>query len=293
MAKIKRIEVGIGVFAHNEEQNIEKAITSIQNSKTDLVYLKKIIVVSSGSFDRTNQLVRQKMAHDNRILLLDEAERHGKSAAVNIFLEQATEPVVVTMSADIKLAPRALEEIVRPFLNPDVGMVGAHPIPLQTKKSFIGKEVKLLWELHHRVSLLAPKCGEMVAFRNIIRQISPNSAVDEATIEVLLKMLGYSVVYAPLAVVYNKGPRNIQEFIIQRRRVQAGHQWVFNTYNYKVSTIMPTHLIQVVLTMVIRQPGLLWSLLCLVGMEIIAELLGWVDFYVLGRNPHTWSMIKR
>jgi poly-beta-1,6-N-acetyl-D-glucosamine synthase len=289
----KRIKVAVGIFAHNEEQNIEKAIASVQASQTEIVNLSQMVVVSSGSFDRTNQIVRKLGLKDKRLKFFDEAERHGKSAAINLFLEHTEADVLVTMSADLKLSPTALEEIVRPFLNPDVGMAGAHPVPMNTGHSSIGKEVKLLWELHHLVSLLNPKCGEMVAFRNVIRKIPHESAVDEATIEVLLRMLGYSVVYAPRAIVYNKGPRTFEEFLIQRRRVQAGHQWVFTNYNYRVSTMVPTNLIKVVLTMLVNNPEKLRPLIRLMGIEVTAQVLGWVDFYVLGRNPYTWDMIKR
>jgi poly-beta-1,6-N-acetyl-D-glucosamine synthase len=288
-----KLKVTVGVFAHNEEQNIEKAINSVLESKVELVQIEAIIVVSSGSFDQTNQIVRRLMKQDSRVKLFDEAERQGKSAAINIFLLNAKSPFLVTMSADLKLSLKALEEICRPFLNLDIGMVGAHPIPMNTQYSGIGAEIKLLWELHHQISLRSPKCGEMVAFRNVIRQIPPHSAVDEATIEVLLRMMGYSVVYAPLAIVYNKGPRSLGEFMIQRRRVQAGHQWVLNTYNYKVSTMMPANLFQVVMDLLISKPKLIGPLIRLLAMEITAQTLGWIDYYILGRNPFTWRMIKR
>ncbi len=283
----------IGIFAHNEEQNIEKAIKSVQASKLDMAVIKQIIVVSSGSLDRTNHLVRQMMKKDNRIKLFEEAERRGKSAAINIFLEQTKSPIVITMSADLKVSKNAIEEIAKPFLNEEIGMVGAHPVPSFSRKGEIDAEIELLWELHHQVALISPKCGEMVAFRNIIRQIPHNSAVDEATIEVLLRMIGYSVSYAPLAIVHNRGPKTLNEFILQRRRVQAGHQWVFTTYNYKVSTMVMSNLLVVVLRMVVNKPTLLAPMIKLIFMEALAQILGWVDFYILGRNPFTWKMISR
>jgi len=293
MKRFIRINLDIGIFAHNEEQNIEKAIKSVQASKLDMAVIKQIIVVSSGSLDRTNHLVRQMMKKDNRIKLFEEAERRGKSAAINIFLEQTKSPIVITMSADLKVSKNAIEEIAKPFLNEEIGMVGAHPVPSFSRKGEIDAEIELLWELHHQVALISPKCGEMVAFRNIIRQIPHNSAVDEATIEVLLRMIGYSVSYAPLAIVHNRGPKTLNEFILQRRRVQAGHQWVFTTYNYKVSTMVMSNLLVVVLRMVVNKPTLLAPMIKLILMEALAQILGWVDFYILGRNPFTWKMISR
>lgn len=294
MSRGKRtIQLSLGVFAHNEEHNIEKALNSIQKSRLDTVRVKQIIVVSSGSIDRTNKIVRKLAEKDSRIVLFEEARRKGKSAAINLFIHQATAPVVVTMSADLRLAKDALEEMGQLFLHDEVGMVGGHPIPTNTRFSEIGAEVKLLWELHHEISLIRPKCGELVGFRNVIREIPHDSAVDEATIEVLLTLLGYEVIYAPQAIVYNKGPLTRREFLIQRRRVQAGHQWVSQKYNYRVVTQEPNHLAQVVMAHMVRDPKRIWPLLRLVGLEVVSRILGWIDYHIFGENPYLWQMIRR
>lgn len=287
------LPVAIGVFAHNEETNIGPVLTSILKSKLKAVQIKQIMVVSSGSYDRTNRRVKLFMKRDKRIKLIDEAERYGKSAAINTFLMAVSSPVVVTMSADLVLQSQALEEICLPFTNPAVGMVGAHPVPRDTDKSSLRKEIELLWELHHQVSLGQPKCGEMVAFRNIIRKIPLSSAVDEATIEVLLRLLGYSVIYAPRSIVFNRGPRTVREYLIQRRRVQAGHLWVSTTYNYKVSTMNVGNILGAVLAILKANPFKVWPMARLVGLEVVAWVLGWIDYYLLGKNPFKWEMIKR
>jgi poly-beta-1,6-N-acetyl-D-glucosamine synthase len=287
------LTVDIGVFASNEEANIEVALSSILASTFNSVRVRKIIVVSSGSFDHTNKLVRSMMLKDKRIVLIDEAERKGKASAINLFIRHSKASILITMSADLTVSKRAIEEICLPFFTKEVGMVGARPVPRNVAHNPLGKEVKLLWELHHEISLIQPKCGELVAFRNVIREIPLNSAVDEATIEVLLKLIGYSVVYAPKAVVYNKGPRSIKEFLLQRRRVFTGHEWVFDKYQYKVVTMMPSKLIQVFLSKVAQEPSLLVPLVRLVFLEILSRTLGWVDYHVLGKNPYVWQMISR
>lgn len=290
---MKKIAVSVGVFAHNEEKNIEKLLESLERQQLDMVEIAEVIVVSSGSFDRTNTIVRKWERKNPKIRLHEEVTRRGKSAAINEFLEQAASEIVVTISSDLLLSETAIEEIGNVFYNEDVGMVGGHPKPLITETSSVGDEIELLWELHHLVSLIKPKCGEMVAFRNIIRQIPHDSAVDEATIEVLLTMIGYEVVYAPRAVVYNHGPQSFLEFLQQRRRVFTGHQWVSEKYNYQVSTMQVLPIIHVVTGLLVREPTKMWPLIRLVGMEVAARVLGWVDYYVFGKNPYVWKMISR
>ena len=187
--KDKKISVAIGIFAHNEEKNLKKLLDNISEQQTDVAVIKEIIIISSGSYDRTNEIARKYAKKDRRIKFIDQLKREGKSSAINLFIKKATATVLIAISSDLQLHRKAIEEICLPFLHEDVGMVGSRPIPINIKNNPIGEEVKLIWELHHLVSLQEPKCGEMISFRNVIRSIPKESAVDEANLEVLLKMI--------------------------------------------------------------------------------------------------------
>ncbi|MGI5827877.1 MAG: glycosyltransferase [Patescibacteria group bacterium] len=289
----KKINVSIGIFAYNEEKNLEKTVNSIFKQNLEIARIKEILIISSGSNDHTNTIARKLAKKDSRVKLLDQLRREGKSAAINLFVRKASSSVLLAVSADLRLRSDAVEEITLPFLHEDVGMVGAHPIPSNSHLSSIGKEVKLLWELHHYVSLKHPKCGEMVAFRNVIHSIPEQSAVDEATLEVLLKLVGYKVVYAPRAIVYNKAPLSTEEFLTQRRRVYAGHQWISAKYNYRVSTMGVENSLKAILEYLLNHPTDLLPLLKLLALEGYGRMLGWIDFHIFGRNPYVWKMVNR
>lgn len=291
--KKKQLKVTIGIFAHNEEKNIKATLDSIEKQVLNLAIVEEILVVSSGSNDKTNALVIKKSQSNPKIKLYTQAERHGKSAAINLFLSHAKSPIVVTVSADLRLKKNAIEEITIPFLQPDVGMVGAHPVPTNSTRSTMGKVVHILWDLHHEISLVKPKCGEMIAFRNIVRQIPPQSAVDEATLEVLLQLIGYSTVYAPRSIVYNSGPKTVADFFKQRRRVFTGHQWVKNQYNYQVVTLDSTLIVQIIIQQLVSYPRKIGPLIVLIVLEVSSRILGWIDFHVLRRNPYVWQMVRR
>ncbi len=289
----KPLKISIGIFAHNEEKHVEATLDSIARQVLTVASIEEIIVVSSGSSDRTNEVVSKKAQTNSKIKLFTQLERLGKSAAINLFLSHARAPVVITVSADLRLHKNAIEEITRPFLQPEVGMVGAHPVPTNSSRTALGKVVRLLWDMHHEISLLKPKCGEMVAFRNIVRQIPPHSAVDEATLEVLLQLIGYHTVYAPRSIVFNHGPNTIGDFFRQRRRVFAGHQWVNHRYNYQVATLNSGLILQIMVRYLMAHPRKILPFMLLLWLEITSRLLGWIDFHVLGRNPFIWHMVKR
>jgi hypothetical protein len=62
--------LSIGVMAYNEENIIEQCIVALQNHKLTKHYIKEIIIVSSGSTDRTNEIVNEYALKDNRIKLI-------------------------------------------------------------------------------------------------------------------------------------------------------------------------------------------------------------------------------
>lgn len=293
MKSNSRINVSVGIFAHNEGNNLASAIKSVLKSKLDLVRIEQIIIVSSGSQDATNTIAATYMKLDKRIRVLTQKNKMGKALAVNVFITQAKAPILITMSGDLKLHPGAVEALGKAFLNENVGMAGAHPIPQFRNDGKINREVELLWRLHHEISLIRPKCGEVVAFRNVVRRIPANTAVDEANIEVLLTLLGFEVKYISNAIVYNRGPKNFAEYLKQRRRVQAGHQWVMEKYNYKVVTMESRQLVKIVSNHLYREPKDLKPMLQLILMELGARFIGNLDYYLMGKNPYNWKMISR
>ena len=96
----------------------------------------------------------------------------------------------------------------------------------------MGHAVHLQWRLHDRIARQSPKLGEIVAFRNVVPSIPLDTAVDELSIQGLVAHLGYRLVYEPDAVVYNRGPTTVGDFLRQRRRIYAGHLRIRDQQDY-------------------------------------------------------------
>jgi len=204
-------------MAFNEEANIGRLLESICRQSAG-ARIAQIIVVSSASTDRTNEVVLQAAAADPRIILIDEPERRGKSAAINRFLAGVPESIVVVASADLVLEPTAIEALVAPLQDPSIGMVGSHPVPLNERTTFVGFAVHLMWELHHQIAMREPKMGELTAFYNCIAPLDTTVLSDELCVEEQIRAIGLRIAYAPEAVVYNHGPQSLHEFARQRIR---------------------------------------------------------------------------
>ena len=154
----------------------------------------------------------------------------------------------------------------------------------------MGFIVQLQWRLHHRIALISPKLGEMVAFKNVLPEIPADTAVDEACIEALLAPKGYRLEYVAAARVYNKGPETVADFLKQRRRIAAGHHHLRQTQHYAVSTLSLRRILPALRAELEWSPRFLLWTMGMILLEGYGRLLGMVDFYLKKKNPFTWEM---
>ncbi len=284
--------VSVGVMAYNEERNIGKLLDALTTQTLTDVSIGEIYVVSSGSTDRTDAIVEEWADREPRITLVRQAEREGKASAINLFLERADAEIFILESGDTLPAPECVENLVAPFADPNVGMTGARPTPVDDPERFMGFVVHMLWRLHHRLALRSPKLGEMVAFRSFVRAIPNDTAVDEASIEAMVVDAGMSLAYAPDAIVYNKGAGDVRDFLKQRRRIYAGHIWLEKEQSYEVSTKKVGGIFAVLREdLEFRPRSLLWTAGG-VFLEALGRALGVIDYHVLKRNPYTWEVAE-
>lgn len=286
-----RLQVSIGVCAYNEELNIGTLLEALLTQQTQKVNIAQIIVVSSACDDTTDQIVQSfQDVKDSRVQLIKQSERRGKASAINLFLRKATGDICVLESADTLPEEDTIETLCNPFFDQRVGMTGGRPVPVDDPSIFLGFVTHFVWSLHHKIACIEPKLGELVAFRNIIRELPENTAVDEACVEQIIRQAGYNIRYAPLALVRNKGPENLHDFLCQRRRIFNGHLQLQSQTDYQVSTMNQSRIFKLAIQDIQRTPkGILWATGAMV-LEAYARLLGAYDFHIKKRNPYVWDI---
>lgn len=285
-----QVECSVGIMAYNEEGNIAAAVDSILGEMPSRGEVAELIVVASGCQDRTGEIVTDIGRRDARVRLIEQARREGKASAINLFIAAARCPVLVMVGADVVLKEGSLDALLRHFEDPGVGMVGAHPIPVNTEATLLGHAVHLQWRLHDHIARQSPKLGEVVAFRNVVPSIPLDTAVDEISIQAIVTQLGYRLVYEPEAIVFNRGPATVRDFIRQRRRIYAGHLRVAEQQQYAAPTMNG----QLVLRELLRSgsfstPRAALRSTATIGLEVAARALGHYD-HSRGRSPHVWEI---
>jgi cellulose synthase/poly-beta-1,6-N-acetylglucosamine synthase-like glycosyltransferase len=198
----KNNEASVGVFVYNEEKNIANILFALSKQKNERINLKEIIVVSSGSTDRTNEIAKSFERKNKKIKLIIQKKREGKMAAINLFLGKMKGQIAVIESGDTIPREDCIEELCKPFLDDaKLGMTGVRAIPTNNKNTFLGYIVHYWWWMAFRM----PRVGEMVAFRRkLIDKIPPNATLDEAWIEAILAKKGYKIETVGTAIIANK-----------------------------------------------------------------------------------------
>lgn len=213
----------IGICAYNEAGAIERSIRSIFEQELSGFTLDKVIVVSSASTDGTDDIVTSLSEEYPKVVLIRQEKREGKNSAVNCYLKEKSTELIVMLNADNAFASKdSLQRLLEPFRDEKVGLVGGHPIPLNTMKTLAGFASNMVWSLHHNIAMRYPKIGELIAYRDVGIELPTQYQSDEDFIRVAVESAGYVSVYAPGATVYNRGPETVSDFIKQRLRVNIG-----------------------------------------------------------------------
>ena len=249
-----RTPVSVALMAFNEEGNIGHCLDSLVRQQTERVAIAEVVVVSSGSTDRTNDVVRGFACRSSLVRLIAETKREGKASAINSFLREASSDLLVLESADTVPALNAVEELCLPFEDSRVGMTGARPIPSNGTDTFAGFFVNLVWALHHEVSLELPKTGEMIAFRRIIPFLPRDVSADEDWIRVQIERAGYRIIYVPSGICYNRGPDSLSEIARARIRSIAGELALERRYAWRSPTMHTSRILRLLLRHVRSNP---------------------------------------
>ena len=279
------MRIDLGIIVHNEEKNIAKLLDSILKQNLSEVVIDRIIVVSSGSTDKTNDIVTNYAKRCQKIKLLNQKRREGKASAINEFLREAKNKVVIISSGDIVFTENAIKNLTKPFEDGEVGLTSVNPIPVNLNNNLIGFIANMHWKLHN----LLARHGEAIAFRkDIVSSLPKNIVADEAYIEAIVQKRKMKAIHVNDAIVLNKGPENIMDFIKQVRRHFFGHLQIKRKIGYSVSSLKIGEIKKAFIELIrvsTKNPLRVPYCIVYIFLEVFARFLGFLDF-VSGRKNH-------
>lgn len=220
--------ITIGISAYNEEQMIPKLLESIKNQKLNSATIARIVFVLDGCTDRSEENVRTYTRKIPALTIISHHTRRGTAMRLTEIYRTVTTDFFVGFDADIILsAPTTIEELVKPFKNPAVALVGGNDIPNEPKHFF--ERLCFVYELYWKdvVKNLPSSStphnipGRVYAARkDFITSIKIPKYMYANDHFLFFKAVAqkHSVAYAPRAKVYFQLPKNLHDYISQTTR---------------------------------------------------------------------------
>ncbi len=220
--------VSVIVPAYNEEANIGATVRSIVDS--DYPWLE-VIVVDDGSTDSTAAIVESLQLPDVRLV---RRPNGGKPAALNTGIRLARGDLLVLVDGDTVFEPRAVGQLVQPFLESDVGAVSGNT-KVANRRGLLGRwqhlEYVIGFNLDRRMFDLG-ECmptvpGAIGAFRREalidVGGVPTATLAEDTDLTMAILRAGWRVVYEPEAIAWTEAPATLRQLWRQRYR------WCFGT----------------------------------------------------------------
>ncbi len=216
----------MGICALTEVESTLEIVRQILTMYDPGIFLKELIVATP------NRHIAEKLENrDSRIIIILEEKREGKAPALRKILQRATGDILVQASADIKLGPRSIQQLVHALASNETwGAVDSHVELLNYDIRLADRISTLLWEIHNemlerldREGRLGHLAGDLFAVRRDLITKIPDTINDDAYIALQVQRKGYAVRRAQNALVWILGPRNPADYVSQRSRILLGH----------------------------------------------------------------------
>ena len=186
----------------------------------------EILVVSDASSDETDAIVRTYTEKDKRVRLLRQEERRGKSAGLNHAITVARGDILVFSDANAMYEPNALQELVKPFADPEVGyVVGAQRYRSSDETESQSNE-GLYWRLELRLkeqesaySGVVGGDGAIYALRkNLYHELRDDDLSDFVN-PLYAVAQGYRGVFNPRATCWEEAGESYEQEFGRKRRI--------------------------------------------------------------------------
>jgi cellulose synthase/poly-beta-1,6-N-acetylglucosamine synthase-like glycosyltransferase len=217
--------VSIVLSVHNEGKRIAGKLQDCLNLQYPRERLE-ILVVSDGSTDATEDLVREFAARDPRIRLFH-TERVGKSCAQNLAIGNARGEILLLTDAETRIPPDGLQQIVRNFADPQVGLVTV-VVKLGEPGDAVSKGQGLYWryefwlrQAESDLGILATAGGCALAMRRELFLPMESCYGDDCVLPLDVRLQGYRVVQDPEATVFDTFPHTIEGELRARVRMTS------------------------------------------------------------------------
>lgn len=221
----RTVSVSVGICATIELENTIALVEQLLSLADPAIDLRQVIVATPN-----HQLATQLATQDQRLVVLLEPRREGKTRALNRIMRYSSGDVLVFASADIQVlkdtVPRLVKELAE---HPDWGAVDARIELANNGPLLMDRVDNVLWALHNAtLDEFDSKdelghAGDLLAVRRSLIEEFPDVINDDGYLALSVREKGFKVKRVQNAKVWVTGPRSPLDYIYQRSRILRGH----------------------------------------------------------------------
>lgn len=215
------------ITAYNEEKNLRAKLEQVLS--LDYPHDKlEIIVASDGSTDRTDDIAREFVNRNVRLVRVE--GRVGKTETQNRAVREATGEVVIFSDATTFYEKSAIRNIVRNYADPQVGAVSGRYEYQNPTGAPIGFGSVLFWSYENLIKRSQTKiytisgcCGCIYSVRRELYEPLPADIISDLCEPLKILEKGYRIVFEPAAIAFEETTeKTAEEFSMRVRVVTRG-----------------------------------------------------------------------
>jgi cellulose synthase/poly-beta-1,6-N-acetylglucosamine synthase-like glycosyltransferase len=205
-------KVTVLIAAHNEGRNIAEKIENCLTLEYPSEQLD-IVVVSDGSTDQTNEIVKQYASRfPERVTLITLHERGGKAQALNAGVVAATGDILLLADARQRFDAQVVQTLVRNFSDPEVGAVSGELLLCSEGVEEKPEGLGLYWRYEKMIRQAESRIGSTVGYsgaisairRSLFCPLPVDTLVDDLVTPLQVAAQGYRVVFEPAAHAFDQ-----------------------------------------------------------------------------------------
>jgi cellulose synthase/poly-beta-1,6-N-acetylglucosamine synthase-like glycosyltransferase len=284
------------MVVRNEEGVLEKKLANL----LALDYppeLYDIVVVSDGSSDSTEQILREQ-ARNPRVQIVLKQFSSGKASGLNDAINVASGEVILFVDARQLIDSAALRLLLQNFADPHVGCVSGALILGDPGNGDAGQGMGLYWKIEKYIRELESASGSVVGATGAIYAVPDATILDDVYIPLEVARQGSRVIFEPRAHAWDSANLGDErEFSRKVRTLTGNYQlvqlapWVLSSKNpvrfefisHKLMRLVVPFALAAVLVASIALPGPLYRAALL--LQVLFYGLSALAGLRLGRGP--------
>ncbi len=288
----KPASLSVVIAVYNEEKNIKNILTKLiaQSCKQEV---KEIIIVSSGSTDKTDKIIQS--IQSPLVILVREQIRNGKASALKKAAPFVSGGVVLLIDGDVDIEDGFIKECFSCVYRRSIPCTGkVIPIPARNKLFY-----KLSTVSCEAWNMLRDKCDRAGTFLypsgytillsrdnfvDGIDRLSETTINDDGLLSLVLFQKGILFHYCDSLRVYVTFPQSFQDFFKQKVRTRMGRRQTAGYFFKKIEKQWRRELVNIV-----NARNFIFATAFLI-MDGFARYIADIKIR-FSRNPHLWEPV--